>query len=69
MLSAILLFILLSPGMLLTIPPVTKGKWFMSCQTSYVSVLVHAVVFYMVLSYRDMIPGVRELLNAADSLY
>lgn len=42
-----LLFLVLSPGMLLTLPPGSKGP-FMSGQTSLVSVLVHAVVFAVV---------------------
>jgi hypothetical protein len=43
-----LLFIILSPGFLLTIPPVGK-KVLMSSQTSIQSVLVHAVIFTAVL--------------------
>lgn len=39
-----LLFIILSPGLLLTIPPQDKGL-FMSGQTSVISILVHSVVF------------------------
>ena len=45
-----LLFVVLSPGLLLTIPPCSKGL-FMSGQTSIRSVLVHAVVFYLVAAY------------------
>ena len=41
------LFILLSPGFLLTLPPGKKGIW-MSGQTSVAAVLVHAVVFVVV---------------------
>jgi len=48
MLFYTLLFILLSPGFLLTIPPVGK-KILMSGQTSLVSVLVHAVIFTSIL--------------------
>lgn len=44
MLLETLLFVILSPGLLLTLPPVGK-KVFMSCQTSVQAVLVHAVVF------------------------
>lgn len=44
MLFLTLLFILLSPGFLLTIPPVGK-KVLMSSQTSLTSVLVHAAIF------------------------
>jgi len=43
-----LLFIILSPGFLLTIPPVGK-KVLMSGQTSIQSVLVHAVIFTAIL--------------------
>lgn len=43
-----LLFIILSPGFLLTIPPVGK-KFLMSGQTSIESVLVHAVIFTAIL--------------------
>lgn len=43
-----LLFILLSPGVLLTLPPVGK-KVFMSGQTSTLAILVHALVFTLVL--------------------
>ena len=40
----VLLFILLSPGVLLTLPPLKKGV-FMSNETCLTSVLVHALVF------------------------
>ena len=43
-----LLFILLSPGFLLTIPPVGK-QVLMSGQTSMTSVLVHALIFTSIL--------------------
>ena len=43
-----LLFIILSPALLLTIPPQEKGGLFMSGQTSVTSILVHAVVFAVV---------------------
>lgn len=42
-----LLFFVLSPGVLLTLPPGSKGV-FMSRQTSLLSALVHAVVFAFV---------------------
>jgi hypothetical protein len=38
------LFFILSPGVLLTLPPGSKGVW-MSCQTSVAAALVHALVF------------------------
>ena len=49
LLQAILFFVL-SPGVLLTLPPGSKGV-FMSCQTSVLAALVHAVVFVIVLHY------------------
>jgi hypothetical protein len=68
MLAAVVLFILLSPGLLLTLPPVGK-KIFMSGQTSYVAIFVHALVFYFVMSYRDSIPVVGDVLNQLDAMY
>jgi hypothetical protein len=47
---ATLLFIVLSPGVLLTLPPVGR-QIFMSGKTSLIAVLVHAAVFYFVLMY------------------
>lgn len=43
-LSATILFIVLSPGLLLTLPALSKGV-FMSGQTSITAVLVHGVIF------------------------
>jgi hypothetical protein len=40
----VLLFVLLSPGILLTIPP-TKGGLLMSRETSVYAVLAHAILF------------------------
>jgi hypothetical protein len=54
LLRATLLFVLLSPGFLLTIPPI--GKLFMSGKTSVAAVLVHAVVFYFALKFSSSIP-------------
>lgn len=45
---AVLLFILLSPGFLLSIPAV-GGKYLMTGKTSVTAVLVHAVVFGLAL--------------------
>jgi len=50
MLVAVVLFILLTPGLLLTLPPVGK-KIFMSGKSSITAVLVHAVVFYFAYGY------------------
>ena len=60
--GATLLFILLSPGVLLTLPPI-GGKIFMSGKTSLVAVLVHAVVFYIIMSYRRQIPVINVILE------
>jgi hypothetical protein len=68
MLAAVVLFIVLSPGLLLTLPPVGR-KVFMSGQTSYAAIFVHALVFYFVLSYRDSIPVVGDVLNQLDMMY
>ena len=45
----IVLFVLLSPGVLLTLPPV-GGQVFMSGKTSLIAVLVHAVIFALILN-------------------
>ena len=50
LLVATALFVALSPGVLLTIPP-GKGPLFVSGKTSLVAVFVHAVVFYLALSF------------------
>jgi Protein of unknown function (DUF3339) len=46
-LLAALLFFLLSPGVLVTLPPGSKGV-FMSGQTSIMAAIVHAIVFVVV---------------------
>ena len=61
LLTATILFILLSPGLLLTLPPV-GGKVWMSGKMSLISVFVHAVVFFVLLAYRRSIP----LLNRVE---
>jgi NADH:ubiquinone oxidoreductase subunit 3 (subunit A) len=43
-----LLFFVLSPGVLLTLPPIGK-KWYMTGQTSTTAAIVHAIVFAVVL--------------------
>jgi hypothetical protein len=61
MLAAIALFILLSPGLLLTIPPLSKRGLFMSGKTSTLAILVHAALFAFLLSYIDYIPVLNQL--------
>jgi hypothetical protein len=46
-LLATLLFILLSPGLIVTIPPGNKGGIFSSEATSNIAVVVHAVLFFI----------------------
>jgi len=53
-----LLFFLLSPGVLLTIPP-RSGGLFMSGQTSLLAAAVHALVYVVVLrfAYKYLVEG------------
>ena len=44
------LFILLTPGLLLTIPPGSEGV-FISGQTSIVAVVTHAVIFALIFAF------------------
>jgi len=55
-----MLFVLLSPGVLVTLPPV-GGKLFMSCKTSLLAVLVHAVIFVIVVKNVRYIPILNQL--------
>lgn len=52
MLAAVVLFVLLSPGLLLTLPPVGK-KVFMTGKTSALAVLVHSLLFGGILTLTD----------------
>ncbi len=63
---ATVLFVLLSPGVLLTLPPI-GGKIFMSGKTSLIAVLVHAVVFYVLLSFRRQIPVINVIFEGFES--
>jgi len=62
LLLATILFVVLSPGVLLTLPPI-GGKIFMSGKTSLIAVLVHAVVFYVLLSMCRQIPVVNMVFE------
>ncbi len=66
LLAATILFILLSPGVLLTLPPV-GSKIFMSGKTSLIAVLVHAVVFYVLLSFRRQIPVLNVFIEGFEA--
>jgi hypothetical protein len=68
MLGLVLLFFILSPGVLLTLPAGPRGV-FMSGQTSLLAAFVHAIVFAIVFAYRRDIPVLREVLAFADSVY
>ena len=68
MLGIGLLFFVLSPGILLTLPPAGRGM-FMSGQTSILAAFVHALVFAFVLANRRQIPVLRDLMAFADSIY
>jgi hypothetical protein len=67
MLSTVVLFILLSPGVLLTIPPGPNG-YFFSGERSFVATVVHAILFTIILYYKHDIPGLRELMNLSDRI-
>ena len=62
MLKEVLLFILLSPGLLLTLPPVNK-KIFFSMKTSVIAVLVHALVFAAALYYSGSLDGFQTITD------
>ena len=51
MLAEVLLFIVLSPGLLLTLPPGSRKKVWMTGQTSPIAIGVHAVVFGAILYF------------------
>ena len=60
MLKETLLFLLLSPGFILTIPPVGNSL-FMTCKTSVIAVLIHATIFAVILYYSALIPILNRL--------
>ena len=63
---AVLLFILLSPGFLLSIPAV-GGKYLMTGKTSVTAVLVHAVVFGLALYLLKTYYGIEGFSKMADA--
>jgi hypothetical protein len=60
MLKEVILFIILSPGLFLTLPPV-KNAIFFSRKTSIFAIFVHALIFAAALHYIKMIPGLNLL--------
>lgn len=63
---ATVLFVLLSPGVLLTLPPV-GSRIFMSGKTSLLAVLVHAVVFYLLLANHRSIPVLNVIFEGFEA--
>jgi len=68
MLGNVLLFILLTPGLILTIPPGPNGIFF-SGETSIDAVLTATVLFAAAIYYRNKVPLLRRILDAADAVY
>ncbi len=68
MLGHVLLFLLLTPGVILTIPPGPNGIFF-SGETSIDAVLSAAVLFAAAVHYKNKIPLLRRILDAADAIY
>lgn len=68
MLGNVLLFFLLTPGVILTIPPGSKGIFF-SGETSLDAVLSAVVLFAAAIYYKNKIPLLRKILDAADAVY
>lgn len=64
----VLLFILLSPGLLLTLPAEGKKVW-MSGRTSVMAVLVHALIFAAVLMYLKKMEKKEREGFASDKAY
>ena len=64
MLSLILLFILLSPGVLITLPPGSNGIFF-SGQTSLDAAITATILFAAIIAFKERIPILRNI----DSIY
>lgn len=64
----VLLFVLLSPGFLLTLPPKGKKIW-MSGQTSVLAVLTHALIFAAILMYLEKVYRDKMEAFAPDETY
>ena len=64
MLSLILLFILLSPGVLITLPPGSNGIFF-SGQTSLDAAITATIIFAAIIAFKGRIPVLRNI----DSIY
>jgi len=64
-LVATLLFIVLSPGLLVTLPP-DEGALFMSEDTNILAILVHGIIYFIGLKYWN--DGLKDRLNKDGSL-
>jgi len=62
----VILFLLLQPGLLLTIPPVGK-KILMSGKTSITAIMVHALIFAAIIYFKSSIPILRDFEGFAPS--
>ena len=65
MLKEVILFIILSPGFLISLLS-TSGKPY---KFSYVSTLIHAIIFSAALYYVDLIPGLNQLEDFQNQCY
>jgi len=63
--TASFLFIILSPGFLITLPPV-GGKLFMSYKTSLFSILVHSLVFAVAIYFFNRIEAFQNPSNSEE---
>jgi hypothetical protein len=66
MIFEVILFILLSPGLLLTLPPVGKSYW-MTMKTSVAAIFVHAFIFAVLLYFKKYLPIVGSYEGFADA--
>ncbi len=53
-----ILFVLLSPGILLNLPPI-QNQWWMTEKTSYLCVFVHMILFVLIYKWIETI-GIQE---------
>jgi len=66
MIFEVILFILLSPGLLLTLPPIGKSYW-MTMKTSVAAIFVHAFIFAVLLHFKKYLPIVGSYEGFADA--
>ena len=66
MIFEVILFILLSPGLFLTLPPVGKSFW-MTMKTSIPAIFLHAFIFGVLLYFKKYLPIVGSYEGFADA--